>query len=81
MAVRGEALNAVPEFRAGPGGDTFASAEVVAQFAAPRHAVGAGIIRSRVVARMCAHAPGHRDRVHDDLERAGRGVCRLRRQS
>lgn len=77
MTARDEILAALPALRARLGRDDFTPAEVIQELRRAGSGYADSTIRTHVVSRMYANAPGNHAVTYKDLEHVGHGRYRL----
>jgi hypothetical protein len=78
MTCRDEVLTAMRRLRSRHGRDVFGLDEIVQEVRAVTSSYTESTVRTHVTSRMCKQAPAHHGTVYGDLDRAGRGLYRLR---
>jgi hypothetical protein len=73
MTARDEILAALPAICARAADGTFTPQDVVDELRRRGSTYAVSTIRTLVVSRMCANAPDHHVRTHNDLERLADG--------
>jgi tRNA threonylcarbamoyladenosine modification (KEOPS) complex Cgi121 subunit len=75
--AREQILAAIERIGSGSG-DTFTVAEILEELRSQGSDLAESTVRTHITSRMCGNSPDHHGTTHDDLERVGRGVYRLR---
>ena len=78
MTCRDAVLASMRRLRSRHGRDMFRLDEIVQEVQAATSNYAESTIRTHVVSKMCKQAPVNHEIVHNDLDRVGRGLYKLR---